>query len=342
MNISEVTFTLSTEDIESIIKNFVQVPGLAIDAINIDKHIYIKGSYKKILRISFKIELSLLSVRDESVSFIVEKVQVAKLPVFKWLVNLLLKKLIKTVKELGITANGAVVDVDIPKLLSKLPIKLGFKLDNIQLFEDKVYIVVKQINLCIKGQAVPEEKEPLKIEEGDNSNSTVVLQQEDKYTEFRQEIEKKVPEKNKILIPYIMLLPDFIALIIRLFKDKRVPTKIKIICGAIIAYFALPFDIVPDFLPIIGKIDDLAVVFYALNKIICNVPEEVIKENWEGEEEIILVIRKGIDILYNTIGITNIINAFRWFAQATKKKENKDEQQNVKENHIDGQESVRH
>lgn len=69
----------------------MQVPGLAIDAINIDKHIYIKGSYKKILRISFKIELSLLSVRDESVSFIVEKVQVAKLPVFKWLVNLLLK-----------------------------------------------------------------------------------------------------------------------------------------------------------------------------------------------------------------------------------------------------------
>ena len=134
-----------------------------------------------------------------------------------------------------------------------------------------------------------------------------MLQQEDKYTEFRQEIEKKVPEKNKILIPYIMLLPDFIALIIRLFKDKRVPTKIKIICGAIIAYFALPFDIVPDFLPIIGKIDDLAVVFYALNKIICNVPEEVIKENWEGEEEIILVIRKGIDILYNTIGITILL-----------------------------------
>ena len=66
MNISEVTFTLSTEDIESIIKDFVQVPGLAIDAINIDKHIYIKAVIK-ILRISFKIELSLLSVRDESV-----------------------------------------------------------------------------------------------------------------------------------------------------------------------------------------------------------------------------------------------------------------------------------
>lgn len=342
MNISEVNFTLSTEDIESIIKDFLQVPGLSIDAINIDKHIYIKGSYKKLLKISFQLELSLLSVRDEGVSFIIEKVQVAKLPVFKWLVNLLVGKLIKAVKDLGITANKGVVDLDIPKLLTKLPIKLGFKLDNIQLFEDKVYVEIKKISLSLKGQASQEEEEPLKIQEGDNSEPTVVLQQEDKYTEIRHEVESKIPEKNKILIPYIMLLPDFIALIIRLFKDKRVPSKIKLICGAIIAYFALPFDIIPDFLPIIGKIDDLAMVFYALNKIICNVPEEVIKENWEGEEEIILVIRKGIDILYNTIGISNIISTIRWFAKATKKNNSKSEQDNVKENNSDGQEILRH
>ena len=341
MNISEVSFTLSTEDIESIIKDFLEVPGLSIEAINIDKHIYIKGSYKKIIKISFNLELSLLSVRDEGISFIIEKVQVAKLPVFKWIVNLIVKKLIKTVKDLGITGDKDIVDLDLPKLLGKLPIKLAFKLDSIQLQKDKVSVDIKKISLSLKGQALPVEEEDLNREEEKDSRPTVVLQQEDKYSELRHELEKKVPEKNKILLPYIMLLPDFIALIIRLFKDKRVPSKIKLICGSVIAYFALPFDIIPDFLPIIGRIDDLVIVFYALNKIICNVSEEVIKENWEGEEEIILVIRKGIDILYNTIGINNIISTFRWFTKASKDKKNKSQQENVKENNSDGQEILR-
>lgn len=342
MNISEVNFTLSTEDIESIIKDFLQVPGLVIDAVNIDKHIYIQGSYKKLVKLSFKLELSLLSVRDEGISLIIEKVQVAKLPVFKWLVNFILNRLLKVVKDFGITTNKGIVDMDIPKLLTRLPIKLGFKLNSIQLLEDKVYVEVEKISISIKGQAVPALEESVEATEENDSNPAVVLEQEDKYSEIRRDIEEKIPEKNKILIPYIMLLPDFIALIVRLFKDKRVPTKIKLICGAIIAYFALPFDIIPDFLPIIGKIDDLVMVFYALNKIICNVPEEVIKENWEGEEEIILVIRKGIDILYNTIGISNIISTFRWFGKVTKKKEKDFEQHNVKENNIDGQEVIRH
>lgn len=339
MNISEVNFTLSTEDIESIIKDFLKVPGLTIDAINIDKHIYIKGNYKKIIKISFMVELSLLSVRDESISFIIEKVQVAKVPVFKWLLNLILSKLIKTVKDLGITAEKGVVNLNIPKLLTKLPIKLGFKLDNIQLLKNKIYVEIKKINLCLNGQVLQIQQEVVKNEEKNNSNTSPVLDQEDRYSKLRRELENKIPEKNKLLIPYIMLLPDFIALIVRLFKDKRVPSKIKIICGAVITYFALPFDIIPDFLPIIGKIDDLAIVFYALNKIICNVPEEVIKENWEGEEEIILVIRKGIDILYNTIGIKNIVNTCKWFTKVTK---NKAEQNKVKETKSDGQESLRH
>jgi uncharacterized membrane protein YkvA (DUF1232 family) len=92
----------------------------------------------------------------------------------------------------------------------------------------------------------------------------------------------------------------------RLFKDKRVELKTKVLVGGIIAYIASPIDLLPDFIPMIGKIDDVAVVFFAMNKIINEVPEEVILANWTGKEDIIKIVKEAVAFISKLVGGQNV------------------------------------
>ena len=63
-----------------------------------------------------------------------------------------------------------------------------------------------------------------------------------------------------------------------LLRDSRTPAFPKIVLGAAVSYFLLPFDIVPDFIPVLGQLDDLLIVpgliFLALRLI----PAELVEE----------------------------------------------------------------
>ena len=96
------------------------------------------------------------------------------------------------------------------------------------------------------------------------------------------------------------------ALILRLLKDNRVPIKTKLSVSASIAYIACPTDMIPSNIPFIGKIDDLAVLFFALNRISKDVPLKVLLENWSGKVELILVLRSGLEYVTNFTGARNI------------------------------------
>ncbi|AWZ49239.1 hypothetical protein C3495_10620 [Clostridiaceae bacterium 14S0207] len=102
------------------------------------------------------------------------------------------------------------------------------------------------------------------------------------------------------------------ALIYRLIKDKRVENKYKIILGGVITYIASPIDIIPDKIPFIGKVDELALIFFALDKIINQVPDEVILQNWEGEENIILTIKEGVKVITSAVGGNNVDKVFNY------------------------------
>jgi uncharacterized membrane protein YkvA (DUF1232 family) len=72
-------------------------------------------------------------------------------------------------------------------------------------------------------------------------------------------------------------------------RDPRTPTLPKILLGLAIGYLALPFDLIPDFLPLIGHLDDLIIVpglvFLALKYIPACVVEECrtkVKEESRG------------------------------------------------------------
>ena len=74
-------------------------------------------------------------------------------------------------------------------------------------------------------------------------------------------------------------LPTYARLVWGLARDPRVPTQQKLVLAGIAAYLALPIDIIPDFIPVIGELDDLAVLIFGLDWFIRNAPADVVEEH---------------------------------------------------------------
>jgi uncharacterized membrane protein YkvA (DUF1232 family) len=73
-------------------------------------------------------------------------------------------------------------------------------------------------------------------------------------------------------------LPDFVRLYWRLFRDARVSIVAKAVLVLTLAYVIWPVDIVPDFVPLLGEVDDLGVVLSGLWLFIRLCPAEVVRE----------------------------------------------------------------
>jgi uncharacterized membrane protein YkvA (DUF1232 family) len=71
-----------------------------------------------------------------------------------------------------------------------------------------------------------------------------------------------------------------VQLIYRLFQDERVPTILKVAVPLGVAlYFVMPLDLIPDFLPGLGQVDDIAVLLMAMNLFVTLAPQGVVAEH---------------------------------------------------------------
>jgi uncharacterized membrane protein YkvA (DUF1232 family) len=82
----------------------------------------------------------------------------------------------------------------------------------------------------------------------------------------------------------VRFIPDCIVLVRRLLGDPRVSRRHKLLLGALIGYLALPFDLVPDFIPVAGQIDDALFVVLALRAVLRGSGSELLREHWPGPE----------------------------------------------------------
>ncbi|MCH8061337.1 MAG: DUF1232 domain-containing protein [Chloroflexi bacterium] len=85
-----------------------------------------------------------------------------------------------------------------------------------------------------------------------------------------------------MLRPSILLLiwrSGVFRLVYRLMRDKRVPLRAKLIVPAAIIYLIVPFDIVPDIIPISGLLDDILALIIAVGLFVTIVPREVLSEH---------------------------------------------------------------
>ncbi len=340
MNISNVLVSLTGSDILSIINDFAKVDGLLLDEVVIDENILIRGSFTKIIKIKFEVTLDNLKVVDGKVNGRFSKLKVYKLGMIRMIRSLLLKSLLNIFGDIGIEENRDELVVNVDDLLKGVPFlkinveeiylkdkminanvrnvdinvsKINLNKENEEEIEDS-FIDEKNIDntiseeefLLVENKGLNEKIENEFIEE----DEIIENKTEDYYSKGREEVKEKLdnklPEKAKDYSEYLFLIPDLLALILRLLKDNRVPIKTKLSVSASIAYIVCPTDMIPSNIPFIGKIDDLAVLFFALNRISKDVPLKVLLENWSGKVELILVLRSGLEYVTNFTGARNI------------------------------------
>ena len=85
-------------------------------------------------------------------------------------------------------------------------------------------------------------------------------------------------------------IPDCILLVHLLLHDPRVPRRRKLLLLALIGYLALPFDLVPDFIPVAGQLDDAIIVALVIRHFLRAGGEPLISELWPGPAQSLALI----------------------------------------------------
>jgi uncharacterized membrane protein YkvA (DUF1232 family) len=87
-------------------------------------------------------------------------------------------------------------------------------------------------------------------------------------------------------------IPDCVVLVSRLARDRRVSRPRRILLFGVLGYLALPIDLVPDFLPGIGQLDDAVVLGLALRVVVRGGGSDLVRQAWPGPEaSLTLVLR---------------------------------------------------
>jgi uncharacterized membrane protein YkvA (DUF1232 family) len=95
---------------------------------------------------------------------------------------------------------------------------------------------------------------------------------------------------------YALLAPRLAKLVWRLARDPRVPARSKAMLFVLVGYIASPVDLIPDFIPGLGQLDDLVIAAFALDQILNRVPDEIVRQHWDGDEDVLEVVRNVLDI----------------------------------------------
>ncbi|WP_127131378.1 YkvA family protein [Georgenia sp. SYP-B2076] len=78
------------------------------------------------------------------------------------------------------------------------------------------------------------------------------------------------------------LLPDVLRLVGRLARDGSLPRGVRVVLWLLVAYLAMPFDLVPDFVPVLGYADDAVVVTLALRAVVRRAGPQALERHWPG------------------------------------------------------------
>lgn len=315
MQISNVDIKLNSNDLMSFINDFVKIEGLEIKSLNINNTIEVEGVFKKVIALGFKATIEILGVDGDNLLIRFSKAKLMSVGILKPFRKIGLKIALKGFKNQGILVKEDKILVGYKIILSKIPfLNLGFK--ELQIQGNMLNIGLEKIDVELSKVKEPvleiEVREDIEHEEktDDYIMSIDVQKVDDMYTSSREFVVEHIPEKAKEYKDYIMFIPDIVALIFRLLKDNRVPIKTKAVVGASLGYIACPIDILPDKVPFIGALDDISVVFFALNRIINDVDIEIILENWQGKNEFVVVLRKAVEFFSGFTGANNLDNIY--------------------------------
>lgn len=85
----------------------------------------------------------------------------------------------------------------------------------------------------------------------------------------------------------VRLLPDCVIALRRLYRDSRVPRKARVALWFALGWVISPIDLIPEFLPVIGPLDDIVVVALALRYAVRVSPREAVEDCWPGDPSVL-------------------------------------------------------
>jgi uncharacterized membrane protein YkvA (DUF1232 family) len=93
----------------------------------------------------------------------------------------------------------------------------------------------------------------------------------------------------------IRQLPRLLLLIAGLLRDPRVSGADKALFGLVIAYVLAPIDLLPDFLGVLGLVDDLYLVGLALSRLLGRAGPDILLDHWSGDPRMLGFLIEGVD-----------------------------------------------
>jgi|GEM_PF-361676 len=312
MRVTSLTTTLSAEDILHDLQTLVEanVEGLAFKSVQLeDNFIEIIGSFKKIINIPFLARVRIVSVFNNIMTVKIERVKVLKIGIPKFALNIASKTLASKAEEMGLKYENKSLSVNIEEALLKVP-HVHMVVDHFTMTDGILSLKIKGIEADLdaiqaESNKDKEEEERLHAEEEAkklkefNEKLKLVQKTEDSYSGFREKVLEKVPFNRRNIADYAFILPDIYALAFRLLKDKRVSKRDKVLIGVTFGYPLLPFDLLPDKIPVIGKLDDLSLIFFGVNHIMRKIPVPILVKHWQGDLKMLKLVRDNIGTIAN-------------------------------------------
>jgi uncharacterized membrane protein YkvA (DUF1232 family) len=102
------------------------------------------------------------------------------------------------------------------------------------------------------------------------------------------------------------LIPDCVTLARRLARDPRVPRRWRWVLAGLLLYLVLPFDLVPDFIPVAGQLDDALLVILAVRGVLRAAGPVVVAEHWLGSQRALAILIR--------VATPRSRGPLRWFA----------------------------
>jgi uncharacterized membrane protein YkvA (DUF1232 family) len=99
------------------------------------------------------------------------------------------------------------------------------------------------------------------------------------------------PDRGRIR-ESLRLLPDVVRLLSRLARDDTLPLGVRVRLWALLAYLALPIDLVPDFIPVVGYADDAILVAATLRSVARVAGAPALTRHWPGTPQGLAAVRR--------------------------------------------------
>lgn len=98
----------------------------------------------------------------------------------------------------------------------------------------------------------------------------------------KRKLARQASGAKRTILDTVRLFPQYGQLLWGLITDRRVDVVDKLLLGAALAYVVMPLDLIPDYIPFFGEVDDVYVLVLAVRRLMKNAGSRVVRDHWTG------------------------------------------------------------